>query len=335
MLEENYAERAFQEALALLEQGEHKQAKEHFSALLAQESENLEFQSGFYCTGWWLNRKDSRQLYRSGRALAFWLMQEWKEFSGEAKKRGYQGCLCYRKTMQFILGEASDNFRKAFQEEGASSADLHLLKELAACLMQMEDYANACDILQYARTKAPQDAYLCFLLGEVLCCLDGEKHVGRGLSCYRDAFLADLRVLDPDWIASPIASKTFMQLHEKTKGNIEHTRYWFPAYLMNASFLYSLRPLKDSESEHIFQEIERLNRERERDVAKYRERVNAALSFYLLVFIYQKSITQKSITQESTTQKNITENSGELIHAYKEKLNEVAPHLYKSYIKNS
>ncbi len=322
------AEGVFSEGLLFLEEGNYQQAKERFLELLIIDSQNIEYQSGFFCSGWWLNRQESQKYYRSGRSLAFWLMHEWKAFSQQIKERNYQPCLCYRKTMEFVLRMASENFRKAFQEEGGASVDTKLLQELGKCLIQLGDYINACDILQYARTKTPQDPHLCFLLGEALCCLDGKEHVGRGLSYYRDAFMVNLFALEPEWVSSSVASETFITLCEAKQNDLEQTLWWFPAYLMAASFSYSLRPLQSLEWKNIKQEIQRLTQEKERVIEKYKEKVSAMLSFYLLIDMYQSDII------ESEGDKGYLR-EGQQNHENEEMLNELSFHLYTFYQKKN
>ena len=181
----------FAKALEALEAGKQEEAKQSFATLLQEEAENIEYQAGFFCAGWWLNRINDRFLYRPGRPLAAWYMKHWEKFTFQVKERNYINAQAFHKTMRYILGCAAQNFSQAFQEEGTGSADIALLKDLALCLLQLKDYSNAIDILQYARNKKPHDAQLCFLLGESLCCLSQEDNTARGLSFYRDSCLLD------------------------------------------------------------------------------------------------------------------------------------------------
>ncbi len=319
MSEESYSEeRAFKEAMSLMETGEQEKAKEHFSQLLRTDPDNLEFQAGFFSAGWWLNRQNSHGLHRGGRQLSAWFMHEWDNFSKQASERGYQGCLSFRKAMHYALRSAAENFRLAFQEEGSSSADPELLKELAICLIQLEDYANAADILQYARSKNPHDARLCFLLGEVLCCSEKKEKLGRGLSYYRDAFLMDTQAIEPRWISSTLITGVFTYLHQENQENIEQTLAWFPAYLLAASCPYPLRPLKSTEIQSAHQETERLLHERERVIEKYQQKVEASLCFYILVLLREYASSNKTNRYK--------------LHEYEKKLQEIAPKvLYTFY----
>ena len=320
MPEENYPidwklRKDLESALEHLNCGNQEKAKEAFVTLLRQEPGNIEFQAGFFCAGWWLNRETSTQFYRQGRPLGSWLMEEWKSFAQKIDERGYQNCLSFQKTMHFVLNELASNFRLAFQEEGASSADPKLLKELAICLLQLGDYNNAIDILRYARTKNPYEAQLNFLLGEVLCCRNSSKEdMNRGLSYYRDAFLIDLHITEPHWITSKRTSKLFKELEQKYKDNLEQVLYWFPAYLMAVSFIYSLSQLNRLQIKEIRLEIQRLQKEKERGLEKYRESLHAALSFYLLTLIYQ----YRSYGSEPGQ-----------AYEYEEELKKISPELYQ------
>lgn len=311
----------FQIALEKLELGKYQEAKLAFSNLLQNDPEDLEFQAGFFCAGWWLNRENSFELYHLGRPLASWIMQEWEAFSKKAEERTYKKSHGFQKTMQHILDKAANNFRQAFQEEDASSVDSSLLKELSICLMQLKDYENAIEILQYAIIKKPGDAFLCFLLAELLCYSSTEKKkLGHGLSYYREAFLLNFYISEVKWISSRIATQVLTKLYEKYKDNPEQALTWFPAHLMAISFVYNLRPLKYSEIHEVHKEIKRLLAEKERVMEKYRDKLVAVLCFYLLVLIYQYKITK---TNDA------------LIHEYEELLNQADSGLYQIYKKNS
>ena len=308
------SQKSFELALKYLESGDKKKAKEEFAFLLEREPENIEFQAGFFCAGWWLNRETNTDSYAAGRSLASWLMREWDDFSQRAKERAYQNCLSFEKVMYFALNTAASNFRLAFQEENPSSSDPKLLKELSLCLFQLRDYENAIEILGYARKKNPHDPELSFLLGDALCSDDSKKeNMDHGLSYYRDSFLIDPRVTKPAWITSPIAREVLRNLEKRYQKDLERTLDWFPAYLILSSFPHSLRPLKEVQLREIHLEIEHLLKEKKRGVEKYRDRICAILSFYLLVLIYQ----YKSY-----------ENEASQLYSYEEELRQVSSELY-------
>ena len=190
----NQEKELLQDAWNFLKLGDYANAKQNFAFLLQKYPEDMEYQAAFFAAGWWYNRLSERENYRSGRSLASWYMRTWEKFMRQVEERKYNNMTSITRLMRSILEATADNFRQAFQEEGGSSADTELLQDLALCLLQLEDYNNAVDILQYARNKKPKSAELCFLLGESFCCqaeqrdLSEQEEMSRSLTCYRDAF---------------------------------------------------------------------------------------------------------------------------------------------------
>ena len=290
-------------AFTYLDSGKYKEAKEYFSQLLRESPQSIEYQAGFFSSGWWGNRQPFRKKLRQGRPLAYWLMQEWENFTLKMKEKGYDKSQFFQNYMQKILGIAADNFRLTFQEEGASSADPKLLQELALCLVQLGDYKNAIDILHYARTKKPYNPKLCFLLGEITCRTKEREAINRGLSYYREAFIIDPQICEPKWIASELASTILQRVYKENYKNQKDAISWFPAFLMAYSFSYKLFPLKNSSLAFLQSEAKRLLVAKEDTIEKYKLSVNSKLCFYLLAIIYEEQqkleITKKEMDCES------------------------------------
>ncbi len=287
----------FRAALDFLAAGDFGEARARFGDLLANDDPNdPEYACGFYASGWWINREDRRTSLKEGRGLADWLMRQWDDFQNIAEEREFTGCLSFRATMRAVLGEAAENYRTAFQQEGASAVDGELLKTLAVCLIRLEDYANAADILLYARRKGRSDAVLFFLLGESLCSQAGplsededtprEARV-KGVSFYRDACLVNATEIDPGLMASQPAVGIFGTLYQEFEHDLERTREWFPARLHAVCFHYEgLRRLSPAEIQHLQSESARLSRDLNQVVERYKERVRATLAFFYLCLMH-------------------------------------------------
>ncbi|MEQ9367390.1 MAG: hypothetical protein RIF32_24370 [Leptospirales bacterium] len=315
--EDPSAER-FRLGLDALESGDFGGARPIFGELIEIFPANPEFLCGYYSAGWWFNREERRTAVKEGRAKADWLMSEWDAFQSLAEQREYGGCLAFRAAMRAVLRDAAEQYRIAFQEEGASAVDTNLLKTLAVCLIRLEDYADASDILLYARRRQNQgDAQLHFLLGEALCSQDREDLKEKGLSYYRDACLIDGRALDPGLMASRPAAEVFEKLYNRFEHNLEKTYEWFPAYF-HASIMGSdgLRRLAPPEIEHLQGETRRLARDLGTVVEKYRDRVRATLGFYYLCLIHHLKHHAKD--------RNAS-------HEFEDRLKSVAPEIYTLY----
>ncbi len=299
-------------ALSLLERGSMEKAQLGYGEALKKEPSNLEFQCGFYGAGWWHNRAASYSSLKKGRPLAAWLMSEWEKFSAAAEQRHFLSCLSFRAVMRRILEDAVDNFRIAFQKEGTSSVDTSLLKQLGICLIQLEDYQNAADILNYARKKNNRDAIVYFLLGESLCCLNDNEMQERGLGYFRDAMLIDLHSIPLEFIKSELSSHVFQQLLAAYNQKLEPTLNWFPAYMMARYFLPGIRPLESKEVSYINSEIARLSQNMKNMISKYRERVLSGLSFYILIMIHHYRFHNSQRAAETALQERLQDLSPEL-----------------------
>jgi hypothetical protein len=226
---------------------------------------------------------------KDGRAKADWLMSEWDAFQTLADQREYAGCLAFRATMRAVLREAAEQYRNRLSGRGRERAvDTNLLKTLAVCLIRLEDYVDASEILLYARRRQNQgDAQLHFLLGEALCSQEREDLREKGLSYYRDACLIDGRALDPGLMASQPAAEVFESLYDRFEQNLDRAYEWFPAYFHARVFgTPGLRRLAPPEITHLQAETERLARDLTTVVEKYRDRVRATLAFYYLCLIH-------------------------------------------------
>ncbi|MCR9141429.1 MAG: hypothetical protein NXI24_04195 [bacterium] len=289
--EDPTAER-FRVALDALETGDFGGARPIFGELIEIFPNNPEFLCGYYAAGWWFNREERRTAVKEGRAKADWLMNEWDAFQSLIDQREYSGCLAFRATMRAVLREAAEQYRIAFQEEGASAVDTNLLKTLAVCLIRLEDYVDASDILLYARRRQNQgDAQLHFLLGEALCSQEREDLKEKGMSYYRDACLIDVRTLDPGLMASEPAAGVFESLYNRFEHNLDRSYEWFPAYF-HAQIVGTegLRKLAPPEIAHLRSETDRLARDLTTVVEKYKDRVRATLAFYYLCLIHHLRI---------------------------------------------
>lgn len=305
-------------AMSALESGDFGGARPIFGELIEIFPANPEYLCGYYAAGWWFNREERRTAVKEGRAKADWLMSEWEAFQTLADQREYTGCLAFRATMRAVLQEAAEQYRIAFQEEGSSAVDTTLLKTLAICLIRLEDYVDASEILLYARRRQNQgDAQLHFLLAEALCCQDRADLKEKGLSYYRDTCLIDVRALEPGLMASQPASGVFEELYNRFEHNLERTYEWFPAYL-HAQLVGTegLRRLGPPEIEHLQAETQRLSRDLSTVVEKYKDKVRATLGFYYLCLIHHFRHQEKDRSAS---------------HEFEDRLKSVVPEVYTLY----
>ena len=269
-------------AIHTLEQGDFEHAWDRYGKLVELFPEDPEYACGLYAAGYWKNRLSAIAEEAQGRARGAYLFREWDRFQKMAEEKEFESCLAYRAAMQWVLGNAAAELRGAFHAESGRSVDPSLLVDLSTCLIRIEDYANAVDILRYTTRLHPGNARILFLLGEALCSSGAEGDKERGLACYRDAFLLDPSVTDPTLIASETAASVFRDLFSEAGQDLERTLLWFPARLSAASFRFQVRSIPEKDTQAWSDEISRLQASLKQVVEKFRDRVRARIAFLLL-----------------------------------------------------
>ena len=269
-------------AIHTLEEGDFEHAWERYGKLVELFPEDPEYACGLYAAGYWKNRISAIAEELPGRARGAYLFREWDRFQRVAEEKQFESCLAYRAAMQWVLGSAAGELRSAFHAESGRSVDPALLVDLSTCLIRIEDYANAVEILRYTSRLHPGNARILFLLAEALCSSGEDGDRERGLACYRDALLLDPSVTDPTLIASETASSVFRSLFEQAGQDLERTLLWFPAHLSAASFRFQIRSLPEKDTQAWSDEITRLQASLKQVVDKFRDRVRARIAFLLL-----------------------------------------------------
>ncbi len=274
-----------QEALDALAGGEFARAKDLFGSLLEEYPEESDYICGFYTAAYWDNRQAAFNDVPQGRARGTALVQAWDQFEPLANDREFSGLVSFRTAMRGILGRAAEEFRLSFQDTGLTH-DSRTLADLGKCLIRIEDYANAIEILHFAR-KVRATPEILFLLGEALCASAGDdkETLAKGISYYRDAFILEPDIVDPALIASRPAAEVFTRTYEEKDANRELAVLWFPARLMSMASRMHLRKLLPEEVREIGKDLARLDPDLERVVEKYKERVRARICFLILVLL--------------------------------------------------
>jgi tetratricopeptide (TPR) repeat protein len=305
-----------QEAQEALAAGEFARAKDIYGSLLEEYPEESDYICGFYTSAYWDNRHSMILEAPPGKARGSALVEAWDQFEALANDKQFSGLSSFRTAMRSILGRAAEEFRLSFQDSGLTH-DSRTLAELGRCLIRIEDYANAAEILHFAR-KVRSTPEVLFLLGEALCAsaAGDPETLAKGLSYYRDAFILEPDIIDPSLIASHPASDVFTRVYEEKDQNKELASVWFPAKLMSLAQRLPLRRLLPEEVKEISKDLARLSPDLERVVEKYKERVRARICFFILVLLqhhYLHDYNEEAIQELET------------------RLAELDAHLYKEY----
>ncbi|HBS05120.1 MAG TPA: hypothetical protein DEA96_09155 [Leptospiraceae bacterium] len=273
---------SFEEALFSLQAAHFEEAKSEFGTLLEAEPDTTEYMAGFYASGYWAIRKEqltSSEPARPGTGL----MEAWDSFQEVAEEKGFGNTKSLRAVMKAVLGRAAEQYRQKFQREGMAHPDFSDLEELGKCLIRIQDYENAKEILQYAKRIQPGRSGIHFLLAE--CFLnDGEQDFAeRGLGFYRDGFIIQPGQFDPAYSYSGIVQETLQQLGEEKDNDLDRVLLWLPAYMMARSQYPGLRRLNRDEVSQLQRETHRLEKDLGTVMDRFKEKVEARLAFYYLV----------------------------------------------------
>jgi tetratricopeptide (TPR) repeat protein len=288
---------SFEEALFSLQTAHFDEAKESFGLLLQKDPENTDLMAGFYAAGYWANRRDQLMNPEPARP-GTGLMEAWDQFQEHAEQKGFEASRSIRATMKAVLGKAADQYRQKFQREGMAHPDFSDLEELGKCLIRIQDYENAREILQYARRIQPSRSGILFLLAESHLNMGDQENAERGLGFYRDGFIIQPKEFDPTYAFSHLVQKTIQQLGEEKDNDLDRILLWLPAYLMARSQYAGLRRLHKDEVSQLQRELQRLEKDREQVMDQYREKVEARLCFYYLV-LHQAAVFAYNDTEYS------------------------------------
>ncbi|MBU41993.1 MAG: hypothetical protein CMN76_02145 [Spirochaetaceae bacterium] len=283
---------SFEEALFSLQAAHFEEAKSEFGTLLENDPENPEYKAGFYAAGYWANRKDqlsNPEPMRPGTGL----MEAWDSFQELAEDKGFANTRSLRGVMKAVLGRAAEQYRQKFQKGGMAHPDFSDLEELGKCLIRIQDYGNAREILQYAKRIQPTRSAVHFLLAECFLNEGESESAERGLGFYRDGFIIQPAQFDPNYAHSSLLQETLQQLAEEKDNDLDRILLWLPAYLMAHSQYPGLRRLNRDEISQLQRETHRLEKDLTTVMDKFKEKVQARLCFYYLalhqaaVFVYQ------------------------------------------------
>ena len=138
------------EADLLIAEGRFAQARDIYSTLLDEDPENPGFISGFYISSYWANRIDQINSLREGRARGEQLVALFDQFETSFNEKKLEKTAALQAVTGSILGDAAENFRISFQREGSLGLDKGVLVSLVLCLIRIQDYKNAYEVLAYA-----------------------------------------------------------------------------------------------------------------------------------------------------------------------------------------
>lgn len=244
----------FEEGNLKLKEGEFENAKKVFSELLDENPENLEYISGYYISSYWDNRLDSILATREGKDRGNKLVSMFNEFVNELTNRKYPKNNSYESVTQCILGEASTQFRLAYQKEGMIGMDREVLATLSMCLIRIGDYRNALDIIEYSRKYSDTTNQQLYYLAECYYHLGQQE---KSEIYYRMAFINDPDLFNFDLVKSEPLLTAISEL-EETIPSKDKLREALPVYCLEKNYFSKLKDYTRDEVTDLFQEMVRL-----------------------------------------------------------------------------
>lgn len=269
-----------EEAGDYLKDGEFEKAKNIFSELLDKDPENLELISGFFIASYWDNRIELIFNSKEGKERASRLVQLFDEFEKETLNRNYPKNVLFSLVTECVLGEASSQFRKAYQREGMIGLDPSHLIQLARCLMKTGDYANAREILEYSKSFHKSSLETRYFEAECLYHL-GDAKQSRIL--YRDSLLADPLAIRLEMVNSEPLNTAIQSI--STELFELDLKEYLPVFCLEKNLLPELKNYSDSEIQHFIREISRLEENLNSKSEKFTFKVKCRLTQLLATIV--------------------------------------------------
>lgn len=250
-----------------LKEGEFGIARKIFFDLLDFDPENISYITGFFISSYWDNRLDLVLKLKEGSDRASKLVQMFDQFEKELDQRELIRGESYRAITDCILSEASAHFRLAFQTEGSLGFEKGILTSMSLCLIKIQDYKNAMDILEYTKNTKENSPVLQFYIAECSYHL-GDTH--RSQVLFRDALLYDPELLRFEMIYSEPLKTAIKQLKEKSFSDDE-IREYIGVYCLEKGYFTEVKEYSREEIRAFYEEMERLEtspiEKSQRDVA--------------------------------------------------------------------
>lgn len=242
-----------EEAGDYLKEGEFEKAKEIFSSLLDKDPENQDLISGFFVSSYWDNRIELIFNSKEGKERAARIVALFDEFEEEIRKRKIQRNQFFSNVTECVLGEASSQFRKAYQKEGMIGLEPVHLIQLTICLMKTRDYKNAKEILDYTKNFQKSSNETKFLEAECLAHLGMAK---ESRILYREAFLTDPTDFKPEMITS----EPLVSIMKSLEGNFSDNDWkeFLPLACLEKNYFLDVKNYSESEIQKLWQEAQRL-----------------------------------------------------------------------------
>jgi len=245
---------AANEIYLLIEDGDFKIAISKLDELLNINPEYPGLIPAFRTAKFWDNRTDYLKKFKEGKETATFLMEEWAKFDEYSHEVDILKSNAYKSAMRFIFLKASHHYRIAFQKLEDQTGKFDLLLNLGDCLLRLEEYKNAIEILEYAKNSFTSNARLLVILAESHFHLDD---IPKSLLYFREAFFINPTEID----LSLIKSKPILELIEiisKERPNTPNIKEWIPIYGFLSDIFYVRKNLHRHQIDLIEKEIVKL-----------------------------------------------------------------------------
>lgn len=192
------------EVFSMIETGDFKTAVNELDTMLDADPDYPGITAAYRTARFWLNREKEIRKLNEGKETANFFMNEWNSFDEYAAEKGMKESAAYKAAMRWVFSNASENYRISYLKRELSQADNYgLLLNLGSCFLKLEEYRQAVDTLEFARTSYSASARLLFILGEAYYHLND---IPKSLLYYREAFLINPGELEPESVkAKPVA----------------------------------------------------------------------------------------------------------------------------------
>ncbi len=230
--------------------GDFDKAKALYSLLLDKEPEGELWVAGYFIASFWDNRIDHIHSIREGKDRGILLLRYFSQFEEEISKRNLEQNASFSQASRCIVEETAHHLKLAYQWEGANALNPDVLGEFATCLVKIEDYKTAIEILQYSMDRHRFPPNLKFAFAEAL--VSTQKEEGKHL--YYQCFMDSANSFQPNLVKwQPLVEAIEIA---KEAGN--EWKEFLPCVVLQNRLVYPKSPLKPAETEALTKELNRL-----------------------------------------------------------------------------
>lgn len=238
-----------EESSKLLIKGRFYQGLEIYSRILDKNPHSIQASSGYRICKFWINRQDILERIQFQRHRIKDFIDTWEKYEDFISKYGLRESQAHWSTLIFMHNQLAYLMHHIDEIQVALDHDPGIIRKFGEIFIQLQDWENAIQALESARSLKKDDAATLALLGEAYC---QAENFYRGMAMFREAFFLDASSVPLSLIHCPRIREMITEMQEVGIKK-EHYVEWMPVF----SALYGVFNVKRSLSPHQLEELNR------------------------------------------------------------------------------